>query len=122
VGERLIDAGADVNAADAHFKRTPLMGCVGFNEQQDKIMALLAKGADMHAVSADGKTAMGLLEPLLGPAANNDSREYSREYLLVLAEANLFKGEDPPARLLPFLGKAISKRAASAAAAKEIDE
>ena len=115
MAERLIDAGADVNAADTHFKRTPLMGCVGFDECQDFIKALLAKGADVHAVSADGKTALDLLEPLLGPTANNDSREF----LLVLAEANLFKGEDPPARLLPFLGKAISKRAASAAAARQ---
>jgi hypothetical protein len=57
---RLIAAGADVNAADTHFKRTPLMGSVNFTRQQDAIKALLAKGADMHAVSADGKTALDL--------------------------------------------------------------
>jgi len=115
LAERLIAAGADVNAADTHFKRTPLMGCMGFFKQQNVIKALLAKGADMHAVSAVGTTALDELEPLLSPPANADSREY----LLLLAEANLFKGEDPPARLLPFLGKAISKRAASAAAARQ---
>ena len=114
VTRRLIATGAEVNAADTHFKRTPLMGRMGFFKSQDVIEVLLAKGADMHAVSADGKTALDLLEPFLGPAANNDSREY----LLILAEADVFKGEDPPARLLPFLGKAISKRAASAAATK----
>ena len=101
-----------MNAADTHFKRTPLMGRMGFFKSQDVIEVLLAKGADMHAVSADGKTALDLLEPYVAGHAD------SREYLLILAEADVFKGEDPPARLLPFLGKAISKRAASAAAAK----
>jgi hypothetical protein len=36
---RLVDAGADVNAADTHLKRTPLMGCMGFTNQQDAINA-----------------------------------------------------------------------------------
>jgi hypothetical protein len=106
VGERLIDAGADVNAADTHFKRTPLMDCMGFFKNQDAIKALLAKGADMHAVSADGKTAVDALEQFLGPALQADFREY----LLMLAEADVFKGEAPPAKLLPFIGLAVSER------------
>jgi hypothetical protein len=114
LGRILIDAGADVNAADTHFKLTPLMGCLDFSKQQDMIKALLAKGADMHAVSTDGTTALNVLEPSLGPPACDDTREY----LLLLAEANLFNGEDPPVRLLPFLGKAISKRAVTGASAK----
>jgi hypothetical protein len=103
---RLVAAGADVNAADTHFKRTPLMGCMGFLKGQDFIKALLAKGADVHAVSADGKTALDVLEPFLGPA-NADCREY----LLMLAEADVFKGEAPPAKLLPYIGLAVSERA-----------
>jgi len=33
------------------------------------------------------------------------------EYLLLLAEADVFKGADPPSKLLPFFGPAVSKRA-----------
>jgi hypothetical protein len=104
---RLIDAGADVNAADTHFKCTPLMACMGFFKSQDLIKALLAKGADMHAVSTDGKTALDALERYLGPAVNADFREY----LLILTEADVFKGKAPPAKLLPHLGLAMSERA-----------
>ena len=107
VGKRLIEAGADVNAADTHFKRTPLMACMHFTKSQDLIKALLAKGANMHAVSADGKTALDVLEPGLGPAVNADCREY----LLILTEADVFKGKAPPAKLLPHFGLAMSERA-----------
>ena len=102
--EWLIDKGADVNAADTHFRRTPLMGCLGFQNQQDTIKKLLAKGADMHAASADGKSALDMLEPLL-PDAD------CMEYLLILIEADVFKGEAPPAKLLRSIGLAMSKRA-----------
>ena len=105
MAKRLIAAGADVNAADTHFKRTPLMGCVTFFKNQDLIKALLAKGADMHAVSADGKTALDVLEPYVAEYAD------FREYLLILTEADVFKGKAPPAKLLPHLGLAMSERA-----------
>ena len=104
---RLIDAGADVNAADTHFKRTPLMGCMGFFKSQDLIKALLAKGADMHAVSADGKTALDALEPYVEYLQYADFREY----LLILAEANIFKGIAPPSKFASFLSLAVSERA-----------
>ena len=105
VARRLIWAGADVNAANTHFKRTPLMGRMDYKNSQDVIKALLAKGADMHAVSADGKTALGLLEPYVAEHAD------SRECLLILAEAEVFKGEAPPAKFAPFRSLAVSARA-----------
>jgi len=104
----LIGKGADVNAADAHFKRTPLMGCVAVDKQQATITTLLASGANLHAAGADGKTALDLLEQPLRGAANNADH---CEALLILAEADVWRGEDPPAKFLPFLGRAVSKRA-----------
>jgi type III secretion system FlhB-like substrate exporter len=72
VGKRLIEAGADVNAADTHFKRTPLMGCVSFFKQKDVIKALLAKGADAIALSiremAEAQGVPVLTIPLLARA------------------------------------------------------
>jgi hypothetical protein len=103
----LVDGGADVNAADAHFKRTPLMGRMALSGSQAAIKTLLAKGADMHAKGADGKSALDLLEPRLHAANNADQLEY----LLLLAEVDVFKGADPPSKLLPFFGPAVSKRA-----------
>ena len=100
----LVDAGADVNAADAHFKRTPLMGCMEFYKRQHTIKKLLAKGADMHAVSAGGESVLDVLEPL-------QHVDDCMEYLLILIEADYFKGEAPPAKLLPSIGLAMSKRA-----------
>ena len=107
LAEQLIAAGANVNAADTHFKRTPLMGRMALSGSQAAIKTLLAKGADMHAKGADGKCALDLLEPRLHAANNADQLEY----LLLLAEADVFKGADPPSKLLPFFGPAVSKRA-----------
>ena len=108
----LIDKGADVNAADTLFKRTPLLACTGFNKWQSMIKALLAKGADVHAVSADGTTALAVLV-----RNASDARSDSAEYLLLLAEGNAFKGAAQAPKLLQSIGLAVIQRAASAASA-----
>ena len=41
---------------------------------------------------------------------------HKREYLLILADAGVFKGLAPPAHLLPALGRALSERAEEAKA------
>jgi hypothetical protein len=62
----------------------------------------------MHAVSADGKTALDLT------VLHNDAD--GRKNLLILADAGVFKGQAPPAHLLPQLGLALSERAEEAKA------
>ena len=41
---------------------------------------------------------------------------HKRKYLLILADAGVFKGRAPPAHLLPALGRALSERAEEAKA------
>ena len=82
-----------------------------FNMQQDMIKKLLAKGADMHAVSADGKSLLDELAKYLAPQDAD-----SRKNLLLLADAGVFKGKTPPAHLFPHLSLAISERAEAAKA------
>ena len=105
--ELLIDQGADVNAADTHFKRTPLMASMTYSGWQYAVKALLAKGANVHAVSNDGMTALDELELYLRYSNNADFLEY----LLLLAEADAFRGEAPPAKFTHYLSLAVSKRA-----------
>ena len=111
--EMLIKAGADVNAADTHYKRTPLMGCVGFPlmgcvgflSNQKLLKALLDKRPNLFATSADGETVLSVVEKYLG--RNEVS---TRDYVLMLTEAGIFKGEAPPPHLAQAIATALSKR------------
>ena len=103
VADWLIKAGADVNAADTHYKRTPLMACVAFNDSNILLKALLDKRANLFATSADGETALSILETYLGEAS-------TRDHLLILTEAGIFKGAAPPPHLAKCIGEALSKR------------
>ena len=105
VARMLIKAGADVNAADTHYKRTPLMGCVGFKYSQKVLKALLDKRPNLFATSADGETALSLVEKYL--YMNED---FMCDYLLMLTEAGVFKGKVPPSHLAQAIATALSKR------------
>ena len=109
---RLISCGADPNAADKHFKRSPLMGALAAYSRPDTVKALLDNGADVHAKCVKGETPLDVLRAW-GPRDHQDPLAY----LLLLAEANVFKGAKPAAEWAPFIAEAVSQRAANGAAA-----
>jgi hypothetical protein len=90
------------------------MGCVTSYWGQMTIEALLDKGANVHAVSADGKTALKMLAdyPYIN-IVGDPGTDGARKTLLILADAGVFKGQAPPVHLLPALGLALSERADS---------
>ena len=113
LSERYILIGADVNAVDKYFKRSPLMEALRFYSNTATVKLLLDKGADVHARCSQGNAPLDVLRTW-GYLSHNDHFAY----LLLLADANVFKGLDPPAEWVPYIAKAVSKRAAQAAAAK----
>jgi hypothetical protein len=115
VTERFVSFGADVNAVDKYFKRSPLMEVLGFHKKIGLVKLLLDNGADVHARCSHGNAPLDVLR-----AWGDLDHDDNLAYLLLLADANVFKGLDPPAEWAPYIAKAVSRRAAAKVAAAAV--
>ncbi|XP_048200693.1 ankyrin repeat and SOCS box protein 6 [Perognathus longimembris pacificus] len=98
---RLLDLGADVNAADKHGKTALLHALASSDGVQvhntDNIRLLLEGGADVKATTKDGDTVFTCIIFLLGEAVGGDKDEVSmiNRFCLQVTQLLLAHGADP---------------------------
>ena len=110
----ILARGANVDAADNYLRMTPLMNAVGIGDRPEEVKALLDKKADVHAKDAGGRTALDLIAGFDSP--DDAEKKGAHKILLMLAEANIFRGAEPPIIWAKRLANAVSLRAAEIAA------
>ena len=96
------------------------MHAVCFADRPYETKALLDKKADVHAKDASGKTALDYLSGF--DSADEAKKKGAHNILLMLAEANVFRGTEPPLVWAKRLAKAVSLRAARIAAGDEDED